>query len=261
MNLSDKVATVTGAGGGGHGRVIAQRFAALGAKVVVSDVDESGGAETVRAIEAAGGRATFCAADVCRESDLRDLLAHTEAAFGGLDVLVNNAGPYFPGAPLEHWAETIQANLWGPMYGTLLAIKAMRKRGGGAIVNIGSSSALGYGRKHSSSPAFDAAKSGVMHFSATLGWLAEQDNIRVNCLVPDWVASAEVMAYVNGLTAEERKANGVPEAIIPLEEIAELVIRLATDEALAGRVMVRWCGEAPKWISVGEPGYQKLEPA
>ena len=259
MNLSGKVAIVTGAGGGGHGRMIAQRFAALGASIIVSDIDRKGGADTVGLIASAGGRAEFCAADVSVEADLRNLFAHTQKAFGGLDVLVNNAGPYFPGAPLEHWAETVQANLWGPMFGTLLAIEAMRKRGGGAIVNIGSTSALGYGRKHSDSPAYDATKAGVMHFTATLEWLAKQEAIRVNCLVPDWVASAEVMAYVNSLTDEERKENGVPDELITLDKIAELVVRLATDESLAGRVMVRWCGEQPQWIADGDPGYERLE--
>jgi NAD(P)-dependent dehydrogenase (short-subunit alcohol dehydrogenase family) len=258
MELAGKVAIVTGAGGGGCGRAIARRFAREGASVLVSDIDEEGGRETVRRIDQEGGHAAFFRGDAAVESDTRALIAAAETCFGGLDVLVNNAGPYWP-EPLGHWIETVHANLLGTMYGTLCAIEAMRRRGGGAIVNFGSTSSLGYGRKHSPAAAYDAAKAGVIRLTTCLAWLREREGIRVNCLVPDWVATAEVQAYVDSLTPQARKEGNVPDVLITLNEIADTVVRLATDEGLAGRVMVRWCGQQPRLIAASDPGFVALE--
>ncbi len=259
MELSGRVAIVTGAGGGGSGRAIARRLARGGASVVVSDIDERGGRETLRRIEAEGGRAAFFRADVGVEREVRALITFAEKTYGGLDILVNNAGPYYPQGPLEHWFETLQANLLGTMYGTLHAIEAMRRRGGGAIVNFGSTSSLGYGRKHSQSPAYDAAKAGVMRLTTTLAWLREQEGIRVNCLVPDWVATEELKSYVDALTPQQRKEQKVPDVLITLDEIGDAVVQLATNEDLTGRVMVCWSGQPPRLIPLGDPGYAALE--
>jgi NAD(P)-dependent dehydrogenase (short-subunit alcohol dehydrogenase family) len=259
MQIAGKVAIVTGAGGGGSGRVVALRLAQAGASVVVSDANEAGGRETVTRIEAAGGKAQFRRADVGREDQVQALLAFTERTYGGLDILVNNAGPYFPGAPLERWHETLAANLMGAVHGTLYAIPLMRKRGGGAIVNFGSTSALGHGRKHSSSPAYDIAKAGVMRLTTTLASLGEREKIRVNCIVPDWVASEEVRTYWEPLTPQQRAEQGAPATLTPLEEIAAAVERLITDDTLAGRVLVFWTGEAPRLIPAADPGYAALE--
>jgi NAD(P)-dependent dehydrogenase (short-subunit alcohol dehydrogenase family) len=152
MEVKDKVAIVTGAGGGGCGRAISRRFAREGAVVVVSDIDDEGGRETVARIESEGGHAAFFHADVGVERQVRDLIEFTEKTFGGLGVLVNNAsGPFRPDEPLEHWVETVRTELFGTMYGTRFAIDAMRRTGGGAIVNIGSISALWHGRRPSGS--------------------------------------------------------------------------------------------------------------
>ncbi len=258
MELHGRVAIVTGAGGGGSGRAIARRLARDGAAVVVSDISERGGRETLRFIEAAGGHGAFFRADVGVESEVRGLVAFAEKTCGGVDIMVNNAGPYYP-EPLGHWSETVQANLLGTMYGTLCAIEAMRRRGGGAVVNIGSTSSLGHGRKHSPSPAYDAAKASVIRLTTALGWLRDREGIRVNCLVPDWVATPEVSAYVDSLTPEQRKQHGVPDVLLTLDQIAGAVVQLATDESLAGRVMVWWCGQPPRLIPVGDPGYASLE--
>ena len=258
MELAGKVAVVTGAGGGGCGRAVARRMAREGAAVVVSDIDERGGRETAGLIEAAGGRAAFFRADVGVEAEIKALIAFAEETYGGLEVLVNGAGPYWP-EPLGHWFESVQANLLGAMYGTFHSIEAMRRRGGGAIVNFGSTSAVGHGRKHSPSPAYDVAKAGVMRLTTTLAWLREKEKIRVNCIVPDWVATPEVKEYWDGLTPQHRKAHGVPDVLITLDQIAGDVVRLATDETLAGRVMIHWCGQPPRLIPVGDPGYSALE--
>ena len=260
MKVEGKVAIITGAGGRGQGRAIALRLAREGALVVVSDVDEAGGQETLHRIEMAGGSGAFFRADVGNEADVRALLAFAENTFRGLDILVNNAGPYFPGDRLQKWDETLRANLMGSVYGTLHAIEPMRRRGGGAIIYYGSTSAIGHGRKHSPSPAYDVAKGAVTKLATTMGWLHQAYGIRVNCIVPDWVATKEVQTYVDSLTPDQRRAGGVPDTLITLEEIGGAVFRLITDESLSGRVLVWWCGKPPGLIPQADPGYAALEP-
>lgn len=260
MEIAGRVAIVTGAGGRGQGRAVALRLAREGAVVVVSDVDEAGGQDTLRRIKVEGGRGAFLRADVGKEEDVRALIAFAEGSFGALDILVNNAGPYFPGDQLLGWDETLRANLLGAIYGTLHAIEPMRRRGGGAIIYYGSTSAVGHGRKHSASPAYDVAKAGVARLATTMNWLHQAHGIRVNCIVPDWVATEEVQNYVGSLTAEQRREGGVPDTLTTLEEIAGAVLRLITDESLSGRVLVWWSGQLPGLIPQGDPGYAALEP-
>lgn len=258
MEMKGKVAVVTGSGGAGCGRAVAQRLAREGAGVVVSDIDEPGGHETVRLVEAQGGRAVFFSADVGVEADIRALIAFAEKTYGGADILVNNAGPYFGEAPMEHQYETAQANLFGTLYGTFCALEALGRRGDGAIVNFGSTSALGHGRKHSNSPAYDAAKAAVIRLTTCLGPLREK-GIRVNCLVPHWVATEEVTSAIAAMTPEERREAEVPAVLITLDEIADAALQLASDQTLAGRVMVLWGGQLPRFIPDGDPGYAALE--
>ena len=173
--------------------------------------------------------------------------------------MVNNAGPEFGGGPLDHWDRTIDATLLSAMRGTLLGIDALRRRGGGAIVNFGSTSALGHGRKHSPWPGYDVAKAGVMRLTTTLAWLGEKENIRVNCLVPAWIATEEVASYVATVPPDERQARGVPKTLITLDEIADAVVRLITDESLAGRLLVYWNDQPPRLIAANDPGYAAFE--
>jgi NAD(P)-dependent dehydrogenase (short-subunit alcohol dehydrogenase family) len=259
MELKDAVAIVTGGGGAGSGRAIARRFAREGAAVVVADVDETGGRQTVRSIEAEQGRAAFCAADVASDADVRALFEFTERTYGRLDVLVNDASKVHQGEPLEYWLETLQVDLAGAMRCILAAVPAMQRRRGGAIVNLGSTSALGYGRRAGPWPAYDAAKAGIMHLSAALAVLHTSHGVRVNCLVPDWVATPEVTEFVERMTPGERLAGGVPDVLLSVDDVAGAVVRLATDEALTGRVLVWWCGEPPRFIRREDPGYAVLE--
>lgn len=261
MDLRNKVAVVTAAGGGGCGRVVAQRLAREGCRVVVSDIDEAGARETARLIEADGGQSLPVLCDVAREADLQALFEAAQLKFGGVDVVINNAGPEFGGGPLDHWERTIEATLLSAMRGTLLGIEALRRRGGGAIINIGSTSALGHGRKHSPWPGYDIAKAGVMRLTTTLGWMGEKENIRVNCLVPAWISSEHVASYVASVSPAERAARGVPRTLITLDQIADAVIRLVTDESLAGRLLVYWNDEPPRLIAPSDAGYAALESA
>lgn len=198
---SSRVVVVTGAGGSGCGRAIASRFASSGAVVVVSDVNEAGGRDTVRAIEQAGGRAAFFPADVRRESAVRGLVAFAERTFGGLHVLINNASAPRGDDRLEGWADALETDLLGAIRVTRWAIEAMRRGGGGAIVNIASASALWHGRRTSGGlPGYDVAKAGMIRMTTRLASLAQTDGIRVNCLAPGWIATAEPRRYWESLT-------------------------------------------------------------
>jgi NAD(P)-dependent dehydrogenase (short-subunit alcohol dehydrogenase family) len=259
MNLKGKTAVVTGAGADGSGRAIALRFAREGAAVVVSDMNATGGWDTVHRIEAAGGRATFFEADVRDQEQVRGLVDFAERTFGGLSVFVNNAsGPDIrPDQPLEHWDANFPTDVFGTMYGTRLAIDALRRNGGGAIVNMTSITGLWHGRKNPA-PGYDLAKAAIIRLTTMLAWLGEKENIRVNCFAPGWIASEHVRAYWESLTAEERVQRLAPSRLLSLDEVAEAVFRLATDDSLAGRVLVWWSEGSPGLIPWGDRGYQEL---
>jgi NAD(P)-dependent dehydrogenase (short-subunit alcohol dehydrogenase family) len=259
MKLEGKVAIVTGSGGGGTGRAAARRFAREGAAVVVVDKKLDGGQETVAMIEAEGGRAVFRHTDIRIESEVKLLVEFAESTFGGLDILVNNASSPDGYGLLTGWVDAVNLEVLAPMYAILAAIDAMRRRGGGAIVNIGSTSALGHGRKHSPWPAYDVGKMAQMRLTTTLGRLRDSDNIRVNCLVPAWIASPGPKEYWESLTPEQRRQRGVPETILSLDEVADAILRLATDETLFGRIMVWWNGQPPSLIVQGDQGFGALE--
>jgi NAD(P)-dependent dehydrogenase (short-subunit alcohol dehydrogenase family) len=252
------VVIVTGAGGTGCGRAIAARFARDGAAVVVSDVNEPGGQETVRLIENAGGRAAFFGADVRDESQVRALIGFGEATFGGVTVLVNNASaPHGPADQLDGWMDSVQTDLLGTLYTTHCAIEAMRRGTGGAIVNIASISALWHGRTTPGGLlAYDVAKAGMIRLTTRLASLAGQDRIRVNCLAPGWIATDGPRQYWESLTPAERLERGVPSRLLTPEQVASAVVHLATDESLAGRVMVWWSEDAPRLIQWGDRGYR-----
>jgi NAD(P)-dependent dehydrogenase (short-subunit alcohol dehydrogenase family) len=174
VELDGKTALVTGAAQG-IGRVVAGRLAALGAAVVVADRDEPEGRNAVEEIARARERASFVLADVTRTDDVRQMIAAAEAAYGGLDVLVNNAGgydvPVFPDADLDHWTQTLDLNLRAVMVGIHLAVRSMKGRGGGAIVNVASSAGLGLAPHPS--PEYAAAKAAVMRLTACLAPLSD----------------------------------------------------------------------------------------
>jgi len=223
---------------------------APGASVVVGDIDPLGGRETVHRIEAAGGRAVFVRADVRIRDDIRAMAALADQTFGGLDILVNNAGntwpPHFPDCPLEHWEAALDLNLRGPMFAIQVALDAMRRRGGGSVVNISSVAGLGYGPHDS--PEYAAAKAGLVRLTATLAPLAETHNIRVNCVVPHWIETNEVKREIAAMTPDERA--DVPRLLQP-SEVADAVIGLVEDDTLAGRILVMWCEEPPHLIDPG----------
>jgi NAD(P)-dependent dehydrogenase (short-subunit alcohol dehydrogenase family) len=246
-------------GGTGCGRAIAARFAAAGDAVVVCDINEAGGCETVRLIEQAGGRAAFFRADVRRESEVHELVSFAEATFGGLHVLINNASAPRGSDKLEDWADALETDLLGAIYATRWAIEAMRRGGGGAVVNIASISALWHGRKTPGGlPGYDVAKAGMIRMTTRLASLARTDGIRVNCLAPGWIATDGPRQYWESLTPSERTERGVPSRLLTTDEVAEAVVRLADDSSLAGRILVWWSDDAPRFIQWGDRGYRDV---
>ena len=259
MTEEHRVAIVTGAGGAGCGRAIALRFAHDGASVVLADVDEAGGQETLQQIQSRGGRAAFVRADVRSDAQVRDLVSFAEATFGGLDVLINNASTARGDERLETWTEPIETDLLGALFATRWAIEAMRRRGGGAIVSIASISGLWHGRRTPGGlPGYDVAKAGVIRMTTRLASLAKAEGIRVNCLAPGWIATPEVQAYWESLSAEDRVTHGAPSRLLTPAQIADVVVRLADDQSLAGRVLVWWSDDTPRLIEWGDRGYRAL---
>ncbi len=255
MDIEGKVALVTGSGSG-IGRATALRLASEAAAVVVADIDEEGGRETVRQIEAAGGRAAFTRADVASEAGVRAMVAFAEETFGGLDILVNNAGVVkgitterlsFPEVEPERWIRTLEVNLRGVILGTQYGIQAIRKRAGGVIVNISSGAGIGYGPH--GSPVYAASKAGVMRFSAALAPLKDRMNIRVNCICPGWVDTPMVQRTRAEMSPEEWQAIA-PTVMLQPEEIAGAVVQFVRDETLAGRVMLCYEGETRRLVPI-----------
>jgi NAD(P)-dependent dehydrogenase (short-subunit alcohol dehydrogenase family) len=242
VELDGKTAVVTGAALG-TGRAIALRLAAEGAIVVVADRDAEHGRATVRAIEANRGRASFVNVDVTDDGDLRAMVAHAHEV-GGLQLLVNNAGggghvePHFPDASPEQWGATLDLNLRGAMLATQLALEPMRAAGGGAVVNVASTAGLGLAPYQS--PEYGAAKAGLIRFTSTLGPLHQRMNVRVNCVVPDWILTERAQEELAGMTPAQRANAPTP---VPMAEVADAAIDLARDDSLAGRVVVLRGGE------------------
>ena len=185
MEIKGKAGVITG-GSSGIGRATAERLAKEGAAIVVADLDEAGGAETVKRIESAGGRAVFVKADVTKLDDARRMLDTAMSKFGRLDILHNNAGigvgaPGYPDAPPERWHLVIEIDLQAVILGTGLAAPLMQKNGGGVIINTASMAGL---YPHRQDAVYGAAKGGVVNFTHSLAsWEAER-KIRVNCICP-----------------------------------------------------------------------------
>jgi NAD(P)-dependent dehydrogenase (short-subunit alcohol dehydrogenase family) len=188
-------------------------------------------------------------ADVRQAADVEHIVATAERLFSRLDILVNNAGggghiePHFPEASPQQWGSTLDLNLRAAMLATQLVLEPMHAQGEGAVVNIASTAGLGFAPYHS--PEYAAAKAGLIRFTSTVALVKERMGVRVNCVVPDWIATDRAVKELQEMSPEQRAKAPIP---IPVEEVAEAVSQLIRDDRLAGRVMVLRGGEAPRLL-------------
>jgi NAD(P)-dependent dehydrogenase (short-subunit alcohol dehydrogenase family) len=237
MEIKGKVALVTGAGSG-IGRATALALAKEGASVLVADVDEAGGAETVRQVEAAGGKAAFAKADVGSPDGIRGMFDACERVFGGVDIVHNNAGimnggnPNWPESSLEKAQQVINVNLSGVVMGTREAVHRMRKRGGGVVVNTASVAALG---PLPWDPIYAATKAAVLLFTQSCAMLNQSDKVRVNTVLPGMVETPILEKTGDGITAAHwvEPMRSTVKLLRP-EDIAAAVVDYVKDDSKAG---------------------------
>lgn len=207
--LGGKVAVVTGAAIG-IGRAIAAELGAAGARVVVADLRDA--ERTAKEIEADGVDAIGVAADVTSPEALQDLAAAVADAFGGADILVNNAGIFgglqfrpFTEIPLDEWHRVMDVNVLGCFLAARALVPQMRARGGGRIVNIGSTSQFKgtVGLVH-----YSASKGAVTGLTRALARELGPDNILVNQVAPGFTISDGVAEHLDGFTAMHAGAPG-----------------------------------------------------
>jgi NAD(P)-dependent dehydrogenase (short-subunit alcohol dehydrogenase family) len=232
MDIDGKVAVVTGAGSG-IGRATALAFAAAGSSVVVADIDEVGGAETVGLVHDSGaGAAVFVRADVTEARSVEAMFAAAQSEFGGVDIVHNNAGlvcgePLWPDITPETLLRVMNVNLGGVVLGTRLAIPYLRRRDGGAIVNTASMAAL---FPMTVDPIYSATKAGVTMFTRACSELATE-GIRVNSVLPGLVDTPLLPKTGDGESwADWAHASKELMGLLQAEEVAEVVLDLVRDD-------------------------------
>jgi NAD(P)-dependent dehydrogenase (short-subunit alcohol dehydrogenase family) len=236
--LERKVALVTG-GGSGIGRAAALAFAREGARVIIADVDVSGGEETIRLIQAAGGAAIFVRADVSKAAEVAAFVKQGVETYNRLDCALNNAGiqgglQQTADCSEENWDRIIATNLTGVWLCMKHEIAYMVKRGGGTIVNTASNFGL---VGSPGMPAYTASKHGVVGLTKTAALEYAKSGIRVNAVCP---GPTQTPLVDRVLSQQPQLANQIVEAIKarePLgrmgrpEEIAEAVVWLCSEAA------------------------------
>jgi NAD(P)-dependent dehydrogenase (short-subunit alcohol dehydrogenase family) len=236
MRLQDKVSIITG-GGSGMGRTAALLFAAEGAKVVVADYGEEGGAETVRLVRAAGGDATFIRTDISSEPDAKAMVDHAVATYGRVDTLYNNAG-IMPeedhsviDTPVDAWDRVMAVNVRGVYLGCKHAIPRMLDQGSGSIINIASFVAiLGCSVPQD---AYTASKGAILALTRSLAVQFAGRGVRSNSISPGPVETPLLMEWLlkDEAAKQLRLARNPTGRFGKPEEIVAAAIYLASDES------------------------------
>ena len=231
--LEGKRAIVTGAGAG-IGRAIALRMSEEGARVVISDVDEEAANEVASELE---GDSLVQRADVTKENEVEALVRRVVEEWGGLDVMVNNAGVGIaastPETTEEDWDVVLHVCLKGTFFGMKYAIPTMRDSGGGSVINMSSIAALvGLNDR----AAYSAAKGGILSLTRAAAIDHIEEGIRVNCIAPGTVDTPWVARITAGYddpeeARETMKARQPHGRLVTPEEIAAMAAYLASDEA------------------------------
>ncbi len=236
MRLKNKVAVITGSGMG-QGRAAALLFAREGAKVVVGDLNEAAGKETVKLVKKAGGKAVFVKSDVGVEADCKKLVDAAVKNFGKLNVLYNNAGVLWKDKDVslvniknKDWNRIMNICLMGSVWTMRHAIPEMVKAGGGSIINIGSISAL----TGSTVPqdAYNAAKGALIILTKSIAIQFAKDKIRCNIIHPGMINTPMQHKYMAKPGWTEAVKGCIPLGVFgDPEDIAYTALFLASDES------------------------------
>jgi NAD(P)-dependent dehydrogenase (short-subunit alcohol dehydrogenase family) len=231
-DFDNRVVIVTGAGSG-IGQAIAHLFSKEGANVVVSDINNQHGQETVDAIKEAGGTAVYQSCDVASPQQVESLVQFAVNTYGNLHVMVNNAGIGGVQAPvgeypLDSWDKVIAVNLNGVFYGMRYAIPALLQAGGGAIINI--ASILGT-VSFANAVAYVAAKHGVVGMTKTAAQEYSAQGIRINSVGPAFINTPLLSANLDEAILQALAQMHPIGRLGESPEVAELVVWLASDKA------------------------------
>jgi NAD(P)-dependent dehydrogenase (short-subunit alcohol dehydrogenase family) len=233
--LQDKVAVITG-GASGIGRESALLFAREGAAVLVVDLEAQGSADTVADITRAGGRARAFAADVSKAADCAAMIDEAEQAFGGVHVLFNNAGIMLGAddnamtTAEDVWDKTMDVNAKGVFLGCKYGIPAIRRAGGGSIINTASFVAI----LGAATPqiAYTASKGAVLAMTRELAVIHAREKIRVNALCPGPLRTELLMKFLDTEAKRQRRLVHIPIGRFgEAAEIAQAALFLASDES------------------------------